>query len=147
MQDSLEWKASPRSESQVQKFLGSITARNLDKRVSSNTINEKFDNYTFRSLLEGHYKQPEKSITPFSPITFGVLKSKIGKIKNSRLKTIKILIDSGASETIVSKSILGSIKITKVSNQQWNTARGVTTTAEEATIQFSLSEFYEKTII
>ena len=63
------------------------------------------------------------------------------------MKTIKILFDSGASETIVSKSVLGSIKTTKTSNQQWNTAGGVAVTAEKATIQFALPEFYEKTII
>ena len=47
----------------------------------------------------------------------------------------------------MSKAVLGSIKTTKTSNQQWNTAGGVATTAEKATIQFSLPEFYEKTIV
>ena len=79
---------------------------------------EKLDNYTFRPLLAGQQKKPEKSTTPLSPITFGILKTKLGKIKNSRLKTIKVLFDSGASETIASKSVLGDIRTSKASNQQ-----------------------------
>ena len=68
-------------------------------------------------------------------------------MKNSRFSTIKILFDSGASETILSNSVLGSIKTHKTKAQQWNTAGGVATTSEKATIQFSLPEFYEKTIV
>ena len=58
-----------------------------------------------------------------------------------------MLFDSGASETIVNKDAIGSIKTKPGAKQQWNTALGVTTTSEKAMIQFSLPEFYEKTII
>ena len=102
--------------------------------------------FTFRSLLEGHPKPPKQNI-PLSPITFGIIKNGLGKIKNSRLKTIKILFDSGASSTIVAKDVIGNIKTTTNSQQQWNTAGGMATTTEKATIQFNLPEFYAKTII
>ena len=82
-----------------------------------------------------------------TPITFGIIKNGLGKIKNTRLKTIKILFDSGASETIVSKQAIGSIRTRKNANQQWNTAGGTAITSEKAVIQFNLPEFYEKTII
>ena len=102
--------------------------------------------FTIRSLLAGHPKPPKETI-PLSPITFGIIKTKLGQIKNSRLKTIKILFDSGASDTIVAKSVIGSIKTRKCADQQWNTAGGATTTSEKAIIQFNLPEFYAKTVI
>ena len=58
-----------------------------------------------------------------------------------------MLFDSGASKTIVNKDVIGSIKTITSSKQQWNTAGGAATTSEKAIIQFSLPEFYEKTII
>ena len=107
---------------------------------------EKNEIFTIRSLLEGHQK-PENKTTPLTPITFGIIKNSLGKIKNTRLKTIKILFDSGASETIISKQAIGSIRTRKNANQQWNTAEGTAITSEKAVIQFNLPEFYEKTII
>ena len=89
---------------------------------------DKNEIFTIRSLLEGHPK-PNKQNIPLSPITFGIIKNGLGKIKNSRLKTIKILFDSGASKTIVSKNVIGNIKTTTNPQQQWNTAGGVTTTS------------------
>ena len=107
---------------------------------------EKNEIFTIQSLLEGHQK-PENKTTPLTPITFGIIKNGLGKIKNTRLKTIKILFDSGASETIVSKQAIGSIRTRKNANQQWNTAGSTAITSEKAVIQFNLPEFYEKTII
>ena len=67
-----------------------------DKQTKNISTSSKSKNelFTLRSLLEGHQhtKAKTKSTTPLSPITFGVLKNKLGKLKNSRFKTIKILI-------------------------------------------------------
>ena len=75
------------------------TTTKQNKYISQNSM-DKNELFTIRSLLAGHPKPPTKT-TPLSPITFGIIKNNLGKIKNSRLKTIKILFDSGASETIV----------------------------------------------
>ena len=121
------------------------TTTKQNKYISQNSM-DKNELFTIRSLLAGHPKPPTKTI-PLSPITFGIIKNNLGKIKNSRLKTIKILFDSGASETIVSKSVIGSIKTRKDSSQHWNTAGGAAVTNEKAIIQFNLPKFYTKTII
>ena len=91
---------------------------------------EKNEIFTIRSLLEGHQK-PENKTTPLTPITFGIIKNGLGKIKNTRLKTIKILFDSGARETIVSKQAIRSIRTRKNANQQWNTAGSMAIISEK----------------
>ena len=96
----------------MEKYIAHVASSTAPtKYISRNCLAEN-ELFTIRSLLAGHHKSP-KSTIPLSSITFGIIKNKLGKIKNSRLKVIKILFDSGASDTIVSKNVIGSIKTSK----------------------------------
>ena len=82
-----------------------------------------------------------------APITFGRLRTSAGRIKESRLKTIRILFDSGASETIIKSDLIKNLKSQKTSSQQWNTAAGKVSTNKMAKLMFNLPEFYETKIV
>ena len=81
------------------------------------------------------------------PIVFGYVKIAPGIPKENRLKTVKILFDSGASETIIVRDIVRKHKLYKTAPKQWNTAAGVVSTKYKTRIQFNLPEFYESKVI
>jgi len=83
---------------------------------------------------------------PLSPIAFGRLQTRLGE--NTKVETIKVLFDSGASETIVNNKLVINLrkKITEKPSQ-WTTAAGIVQTKHKAQIRFTLPEFYENTII
>ena len=60
---------------------------------------------------------------------------------------IKILFDSGANDTIISKKAIGSIKTQKNTTQRWNIAGGAAITTEKVIIQFNLGIFTINTVI
>jgi hypothetical protein len=88
-----------------------------------------------------------KQQTDVAPITFGKLKTKLGKIKDNRLQTVKVLFDTGASETIVSNKYTKDLRQKVEAPQVWKTAAGTVKSIGKAIIYFSLPEFYESTVI
>ena len=100
--------------------------------------------YPLSTTVRGHPQQTDqKENTKVAPITFGRLRTSAGRVKESRLKTIKILFDSGASETIIQSSLVKNLKSQKTQKQQWNTAAGKIYTNKLAKLMFNLPEFYE----
>ena len=70
-----------------------------------------------------------------------------GRTKESRIKTIKILFDSGACETTAQSNLIENLKCQKTNAQQWNTAAGSISTNKVTKLMFNLPEFYETKII
>ena len=105
------------------------------------------------TLLDQYYKaktnnDQEDVKKILAPIVFGRLRLGPGKIKASRLRTIKILLDSGSSESIITSGVLKNHKLKRTNDTQvWNTAAGAVETNQKVKVQFTLPEFYETTII
>ena len=78
---------------------------------------------------------------------FGRLRRAPGRVKESRLKTIKILFDSGASKYIIRSRLVKNLKQEKTGPNQWKTAAGKVATSKKAKLMFNLPEFYESKII
>ena len=77
------------------------------------------------------------------PVTFGRIRTSLGKPKP---KTIKILLDSGASKTLVIASLIQKLRVTPA-EARWSTMAGTFTTHGTTKIQFSMPEFFEKRLI
>ena len=76
-----------------------------------------------------------------SPITFGSLNYRIGKPK---YKDIKILLDTGASKSIIRSDLVTKLR-TKTDNKTiWDTAAGPMSTNKTVKAKFRLSEFDER---
>jgi predicted aspartyl protease len=78
------------------------------------------------------------------PITFGRIRTSMGKPKPA---TIKVLIDSGASKTIVTAHHVQKLRSYEEKETRFQTTAGTFLTHAKAKIQFSLYEFYEKRLI
>jgi predicted aspartyl protease len=81
------------------------------------------------------------------PITFGRIRTSPGKPKPV---TIKILVDTGASKTIVKYQHTHKLKHSKDYEEKptyFQTTVGMFQTHAKAKIQFTLNEFFEKRLI
>ena len=76
--------------------------------------------YTIQSTLRGHppIKKPKTPTEQLVPITFGWLKMESGK---EHCKTVKILLDSGASATLVSQAYASNLHKQREKETQWTT--------------------------
>ena len=78
------------------------------------------------------------------PIVFGLLKRGLGKLK---LQDVRILIDSGASKSIISKELAKGLRIKRKSPMVWSTMAGKLETSESAKAQLKLLEFDDSKVI
>lgn len=78
------------------------------------------------------------------PITFGRIRTSPGKPKPA---TIKILVDSGASTTIITAPFVKKLRSYEEKESHFQTTAGTFCTHAKAKIQFSLNEFFEKRLI
>ena len=73
-----------------------------------------------------------------SPILFLYVNDRRGK---ENFRVVKALLDSGASATLVKKSLVQKLKIkTKASSTEWTSANGEMTTTQKCGIQFMMPE-------
>ena len=79
------------------------------------------------------------------PMTWGRIQTSLNK--NSEIKTIKILLDSGASQTIMCETLAQHLNKIEIAGQKWNTAAGIFETNKIAKIHFTLPKFFESKII
>ena len=77
-----------------------------------------------------------------SPIIFARL-----RIAKNQHRTIKVLLDSGASGTLISQEASKHLVKTIAPKGSWDTAAGVLQASQTAKIYFTLPEFYESKII
>jgi len=122
---------------------GKATTRvydNLDKCLDDRI-------YSIQSTLRGHppTKKPKTPTEQLVPITFGWLKMESGK---EHCKTVKILLDSGASATLVSQAYASKLHKQREKETQWTTMAGSFLTRYKVDLQIILPEFSEsKTIV
>ena len=62
-------------------------------------------------------------------------------------KTLKVLLDTGASSTIINEKHVRKLRQKNDSNTQWGTAAGTFTTTKTCKTQFSLPELHDKRLI
>jgi RNase H-like domain found in reverse transcriptase/Reverse transcriptase (RNA-dependent DNA polymerase)/Integrase zinc binding domain len=99
--------------------------------------------YSINSTLRGlrHPNKKQKTMRNLVPITFAVMRARRGKIK---LANIKLLLDSGASSTLIASKYTKNLKKQEnVSPTKWTTTAGVFETKNIANVQMVLPEFHE----
>ena len=89
--------------------------------------------------------RPKKKIKKhnLSPIILGYLFSRKGSKKRKHMKRMKILLDSGCSETLVNSDVLGKLKTKKTSTSEWKTQSGMFKTDRTCKVTFTLPTLYE----
>jgi hypothetical protein len=79
-----------------------------------------------------------------TPVAFGRLQTTLGQPKTT---TIKILFDSGSTQSHVRKENVKKLRLRKDVSTTWTTAAGPISTSEKCKVLFSLPEFFpSKTI-
>ena len=76
-----------------------------------------------------------------SPITFGSLNYRLGK---SKYKDIKILLDTGASKSIIRSDLVTKLRTKTDTKTIWDTAAGQMYTNKTVKAKFRLSVFDER---
>ena len=101
--------------------------------------------YSIQSTLRGLRPPPQKKPKihkSLVPIVFGLLKERIGKVK--KVPVIKILIDSGASSTLIKEQYATKLRVSSNTKPtKWKTTAGVFTTTKQVNVQFILPELHE----
>ena len=126
-------KSSNLNESEVKPSKELSKCKNIDAAMD-HYINEHF-------LLSDTIRRPlkkktkiDKSSHDFSPILFLYVNDRPGK---ANYRVVKALLDSGASATMMSKSIAKKLKVkTTTTSTQWPTAAGAMKTNQKCEIDF-----------
>ena len=110
--------------------------------ICNNILNNK---YISRSSLIGHKCKSNnlKSVenTDLAPILYGRLCT---GLEQPNPRTLKILLDSGASASIIKAQYVQKLRLKKHKNPlQWKTAAGELSTNYQVDIKFSLPELHE----
>ena len=102
-------------------------------------INEKV--YLVNKILAGRQTTKRQKTAHLSPVTFGLLNIRLGKPK---YKDIKILLDTGASKSIIRADRVKKLRKKHKSKTIWDTAAGQMSTNKTVKAKFRLSEFDER---
>lgn len=114
------------------------TLNDLDK-----CLNESL--YSIHDRLIGHPRSPKRQkIDHLAPIAFATMRTRKGKPKP---KILKVLLDSGASKSIISSKHTKKLKSIKDEERTWTTACGTFTTNSKCKLEFSLYEFHARKLI
>jgi Aspartyl protease len=71
------------------------------------------------------------------PVVFAVINTQLGK---ERLKRIGVLLDSGASSSVISHNVVDKLRIKPDQATVWNTAAGKMSTHGKVRVTFTLPE-------
>ena len=109
----------------------------------SDTLTTKKDCECYVATAE--FLRPKKKIkrNHLSPIILGYLFSRKGSRKRKHMKRLRILLDSGCSETLVNASVLGKLKTKKAQISEWKTQSGIFKTDKTCKVTFTLPSLYE----
>ena len=100
--------------------------------------------YSIRSTLLGHPPKKRRKMEQLVPIVFGRMRTRLG---NPKPVDIRILLDSGASSSIVRQDLVKKLRLQKDSSTVWNTAAGPFTTSATTKIHLKLPEFHDSKLI
>ena len=98
--------------------------------------------YSLLSSLHGQQKKHKSS--HLVPIVFGRLRTILGTQKGS---TIRVLLDSGASRTIIHQPLVSKLRLKRDETTTWTTVAGSFRAQEKCKIQFSLPELWDTRIV
>ena len=105
-------------------------------------INQSF--YSIRSILQGHNSNKRQKMSSPLPVIGGILK--VGN-ENGIAARFNILLDSGASQSVIHESLVQQSKCLQVLPVSWTTVAGNFTTNKQAEITFKLPTLHEKRIV
>jgi Aspartyl protease len=89
------------------------------------------------SSLRAHPNKRINNTKELVPVVFALLNIRRGKEK---IKRISVLLDSGASSTVISKNIVKKLQVKSASATVWNTAAGPLSTNGKVDLTFTLPE-------
>lgn len=87
--------------------------------------------YSIRSMLQGHSAKRQKIENPL-PVVFGKL------LKAGENLNMKILLDSGASQSIIKYDLVTNLKFKNVDSITWTTVAGRFSTSKQTDVVFCL---------
>ncbi len=90
------------------------------------------------AIRTSHHAHKRQKTQHIAPITFGRLQVTLGKPKT---QSIKVLFDTGASNTFVKKEHVKKLRMKTSSPTGWNTAAGKVSSTHTCYVNFSLPEF------
>ena len=103
------------------------------------------DMFPLSQLIRGHRPTKRQKTKDLKPLAFVRFNTRIGKPKPV---TLKALLDSGATESLVSKKHTQKLRRkNRPKGQTWSTPGGMLTTTKEVTAQFTLPELQDKQLI
>ena len=100
--------------------------------------------YVLLSTANRKTVSKQQKLEQKAPITFARIATSLGK---GKAKTIRVLLDSGASSSIIYKPLVNKLRIRQTAPTEWNTAAGLFTMSQKTVIRFMLPELHEKRII
>ena len=108
------------------------------------TVNSKCDNLSLKHLLVGNplNKKPRLNL---SPIVFVRLKDKTSK--KPKFHTLKALLDTGSTATLVSSKFVNQAKYNGQNATVWKTSAGSFQTTAKSNLLFTMPELHEQRII
>ena len=92
---------------------------------------------SYTTLRDRTYQIKRIKHTHVVPITFAMLQTRLGKEK---WRNIKVLLDSGASATVVSSSLVKKLRQKTDARTDWNTAAGTFSTTATVKLDMKLPE-------
>ena len=120
---------------------------NQNSEQSYDHIDECIDDTFIESFSLHHMSRPTKKqrLRDPTPIVFGTIRTKKGTDRKSR--TIKILLDSGGSSTIVKHDIVKELRINNDNNTLWTTTAGKFSRTGVCKVNFKLPELDTHAVI
>ena len=125
----------------------SMRYNDLDQCINDSFSNLCKNNLFRRNIISGTQGRPPKRrrVDKIAPILFGRLNTRAkGKPKP---KSVKILLDSGGSASIISKSLTSKLDKTRSDKTDWKTVAGTFSTNETVQAAFSLPELHEERMV
>ena len=132
----------------LNKFNKKLTLTEKSFNQSNNLLSKNLENTIFATVPRvprpvGNPRKRRKfqDENPPIPITFAnIFKRKLSR-KFRRTKPIKVLVDSGASKSIINKHCILDNKCYKEKQTVWQTAAGDVSTSTKCKLEFGLHEF------
>ena len=114
---------------------------------NNNYILDKYINhslYSIRTILQGHQPFKKQKTQCLLPIVKGILNY---SSKDRIVKNIMVLLDSGASKSVIKEKLVPHSKCTSNEIVCWNTIAGCFETKKKVEVSFQLPSLHEKRII
>ena len=116
---------------------------NLDEYINSK-VYETYEQFTLARLRHPNVGAHAQHAIDVAPITVAHVKS---RERTNNIHKLKVLLDSGASGSIITSTHVRKLPKTHTSERLWATQAGPMTTHSTCDIKFTLPEFFETRVI